>query len=99
MKPFPKSEDHTLAELETILKSEDELLSSVLDKLVYEPRTDGFAVPFTETERTSRKRYVCTVLREIYTSTEDENIRKLVVEAGIQVKRMVRALANYKAKE
>lgn len=79
-------------ELEDLYNEEDRLLEEVLKNVVWEGDTERFKLEPTP----GRKRFVCTVLQDIYNSTNDEHVRKLVLEAGVMVKRMTRALVRQK---
>jgi len=99
MKRFPTTDTHSLEELENILSDEEALLQESLEKIRYKGNYEKFKIGVTDEEKATRKRFVCTVIREIYDKTDDEYIKKLALEVGIHVKRMTTALADYKYKE
>jgi len=45
------------------------------------------------------RRTICSVLRDIYHKTEDEEIKKWCVEATVKAKKMTRKLVEYKIKK
>jgi hypothetical protein len=47
----------------------------------------------------SSHRSICSILRDIYHKSEDEEIKNLCIEATIKAKKMTRKLVDYKIKK
>lgn len=98
MKIRERQSNFSLEELEKLYEEEDNLLKDLLSEVDFVKSTDRFKLPVSEEERQTKKRFICTIIRDIYNATDDENVKKLALEAGIVAKRMTKALAEYRIK-
>jgi len=83
-------------------KSNDDLLKmldNISEFLDNEIKGVNASLPQRGMDTMSGKRSLCNVLIEIYSSTEDQNIKDLATEATMMAKKMTKKLVEYYKKE
>jgi len=94
-------EDKTIEKLLEELEIEGEFLDKELANITGKDKISpaGVVRSVTDEERNTKKRWICSILRDIYNHSDNDDVKKYTIEAAIQAKKMTRKLAEYKAKE